>query len=163
MAAQKQDDQLQRTFSSYVRIRVVVLKIYLGWWTIGRSGERGSGISVLPAWYDDDDDYYPRIFLILLPHPVIFSTLKQISVMYQVFSFPLFVIVQSSLKFLVIEFAMRNVFSLGSAGGLFSLLQARYAYIFFTFFIHPFIVEGGLKKAKKKLQKLPRRNKPLYL
>ena len=56
MAAQKQDDQLERTFSSYVRIQAVVLKIYLGRWTIGRSGERGSGISVLPARYDDDDD-----------------------------------------------------------------------------------------------------------
>ena len=28
----------------------------LGRWTIGRSGERGSGISVLPARHDDDDD-----------------------------------------------------------------------------------------------------------
>ena len=56
MAAQKQDDQLERTFSSYVRIQVVVRKTYLGRWTIGRSGERGSGISVLPARYDDDDD-----------------------------------------------------------------------------------------------------------
>ena len=56
-AAQKQDDQHERTFSSYVRIQVVVLKTYLGRWTIGRSGERGSGISVLPARYDDDDDY----------------------------------------------------------------------------------------------------------
>ena len=56
MAAQKQGDQLERTFSSYVRIQVVVLKTYLGRWTIGRSGERGSGISVLPARYDDDDD-----------------------------------------------------------------------------------------------------------
>ena len=56
MAAQKQDDQLERTFSSYVRIQVVVLKTNLGRWTIGRSGERGSGISVLPARYDDDDD-----------------------------------------------------------------------------------------------------------
>ena len=55
MAAQKQDDQLERTFSSYVRIQAVVLKTYLGRWTIGRSGERGSGISVLPARYDDDD------------------------------------------------------------------------------------------------------------
>ena len=55
-AAQKQDDQHERTFSSYVRIQVVVLKTYLGRWTIGRSGERGSGISVLPARYDDDDD-----------------------------------------------------------------------------------------------------------
>ena len=53
-AAQKQDDQHERTFSSYVRIQVVVLKTYLGRWTIGRSGERGSGISVLPARYDDD-------------------------------------------------------------------------------------------------------------
>ena len=58
MAAQKQDDQLERTFSSYVRIQDVVLKTYLGRWTIGRSGERGSGISVLPAQYDDDDDIY---------------------------------------------------------------------------------------------------------
>ena len=55
MAAQKQDDQLERTFSSYVRIQDVVLKTYLGRWTIGRSGERGSGISVLPARYDDDE------------------------------------------------------------------------------------------------------------
>ena len=45
-----------QVFSSYVRIQVVVLKTYLGWWTIGRSGERGSGISVLPARYDDGDD-----------------------------------------------------------------------------------------------------------
>ena len=56
MAAQKQDDQLERTFSSYVRIQDIVLKTYLGRWTIGRSGERGSGISVLSARYDDDDD-----------------------------------------------------------------------------------------------------------
>ena len=55
MAAQKQDDQLKRAFSSYVRIQDVVLKTYLRRWTIGRSGERGSGISVLPARYDDDD------------------------------------------------------------------------------------------------------------
>ena len=56
MAAQKQGDQLERTFSSYVRIQDVVLKTYLGRWTIGRSGERGSRISVLPARYNDDDD-----------------------------------------------------------------------------------------------------------
>ena len=56
MAVQKQDDQHEHTFSSYVRIQDVVLKTCLGRWTIGRSGERGSGISVLPAWHDDDDD-----------------------------------------------------------------------------------------------------------
>ena len=57
MAAQKQDDQHERTFSSYVRIRDAVLKTYLGRWTIGWSSERESGISVLPARYDDDDMY----------------------------------------------------------------------------------------------------------
>ena len=63
MAVQKQDDQHEHTFSSYVRIRVAVLKTYLGRWTIGRSGERGSGISVLPARDDDDDDVLFRSIL----------------------------------------------------------------------------------------------------
>ena len=52
----KQDDQHEYTFSSCVRIWDVVLRTCLGWWTIERSGERGSGISVLPARHDDDDD-----------------------------------------------------------------------------------------------------------
>ena len=56
MAVQKQDDQYEHTFSSYVRIRDVVLKTCLGRWTTGRSGERGSGISALPARHDDDND-----------------------------------------------------------------------------------------------------------
>ena len=56
IAVQKQGDQHEHTFSSYVRIRDVVLKTCLGRWTIGRSGERGSRISVLPARHDDDDD-----------------------------------------------------------------------------------------------------------
>ena len=49
MAEQKQDDQLEHTYSSYVKIRDVALKK-------GRSGERGSGISVLAARPDDEDD-----------------------------------------------------------------------------------------------------------
>ena len=53
---QKQDDQHEHTFSSCARIRDAVLRTCLGRWTIGRSGERGSGISVLPARHDDDDD-----------------------------------------------------------------------------------------------------------
>ena len=56
MAVQKQDDQHEHTFSNYVRIRDVVQKTCLRWWTIEKSGERGSGISVLPARHDDDDD-----------------------------------------------------------------------------------------------------------
>ena len=55
MVGQKQDDQLKHTFSSYVRIRDVALKTYQRQWMIERSGERGSGISVLAAWHDDDE------------------------------------------------------------------------------------------------------------
>ena len=54
MAEQKQDDQLEHTFSSSVRIRDVALKTCQTWWTIGRSGESGSGISVLGVWQDDE-------------------------------------------------------------------------------------------------------------
>ena len=56
MAVQKQDDQLEHTYSSYVRIRDVTLKTWQKRWMIGRSGERGSGISVLAVRHDDDDD-----------------------------------------------------------------------------------------------------------
>ena len=56
MAEQKQDDQREHTYSSYVRIRDVAMKTCRRRWTIGRSGEGGSGISVLPARHDDDDD-----------------------------------------------------------------------------------------------------------
>ena len=34
----------------------VALKTCQRRWTIGKSGERGSGISMLVAWHDDDDD-----------------------------------------------------------------------------------------------------------
>ena len=54
MAGQMQDDQLEHTSSSHVRIRDVALKTCQRRWTIGRSGERGSGISVLAARHDDD-------------------------------------------------------------------------------------------------------------
>ena len=40
------------------RIRDVALKTCKRWWTIGKSGERGSGIFVLAARYDDDSDEY---------------------------------------------------------------------------------------------------------
>ena len=54
MAEQKQDDQLEHTYSSYVRIQDVALKTCQRRWMIRRSGERGSGISVLGARHDDD-------------------------------------------------------------------------------------------------------------
>ena len=55
MARQKQDNQLEHTFSSYVRIQDVALKTYQRQWTIGRSGEKGSGISVVATRHDDDE------------------------------------------------------------------------------------------------------------
>ena len=55
MAEQKQDNQLEHTYSSYVRIQDVALKTCQRRWTIGKSGERGSGISMLAARHDDDD------------------------------------------------------------------------------------------------------------
>ena len=57
MAGQKQDDQHKHTFSSYVRIWDVALKTCQRRWMIGRSGERGSWISVLAARHDDDGFY----------------------------------------------------------------------------------------------------------
>ena len=65
MAKQKQDDQLEHTYSSYVRIRGVALKTCQKRWSIGRSGERGSGISVLAARHDDDDDTQPDLSIYL--------------------------------------------------------------------------------------------------
>ena len=57
MAEQKQEDQLEHTFSNYVRIRDVAQKTCQRRWTIGKSSVRGSGISVLAAQHDDDDIY----------------------------------------------------------------------------------------------------------
>ena len=59
MAKQKQDDQLEPTYSSYVKTQDVTLKTCRRRWMIGRSGERWSGISVLAA-HDDDDDEITR-------------------------------------------------------------------------------------------------------
>ena len=57
MAGQKQDDQLEHTFSSSVRIQDVALMTYQRRSTIGRGGERGSRISVLMVRHDNDDIY----------------------------------------------------------------------------------------------------------
>ena len=61
----KQDDQLEHTYSSYVRIRDVALKTCQRGWTIERSGERGSGISVLAARHDDDELVKIELFICL--------------------------------------------------------------------------------------------------
>ena len=56
MAELKQDNQLEHTYSSCVRIRDVAQMFCQRRWTIGKSGKRGSGISVLAARHEDDDD-----------------------------------------------------------------------------------------------------------
>ena len=55
MAEQRQDDQLEPTYSRSELIQDVVQKTCRKEWTIGRGVERGSGISVLMARHDDDD------------------------------------------------------------------------------------------------------------
>ena len=51
MAEQKQDDQLEHTYSGYVRIWDVALKTCQRRWTIVASeGQR------YPCWWHDDDD-----------------------------------------------------------------------------------------------------------
>ena len=65
MAEKKQEDQLEHTYSCYVRIRDVALKTCQRRWMIGKSGVRGSGISMLAARHDDDDD----LFLWMYHHP----------------------------------------------------------------------------------------------
>ena len=56
MDEQRQDDQLEPTYSSSVLIRDVALKTCRKQWTIEKGGEKGSKISVLMARHDDDDE-----------------------------------------------------------------------------------------------------------
>ena len=56
MDKQKQDDQQEPIFSSSVQIEDVALKTCRKQWTMEKGGEKGSGISVLMAQHDDDDD-----------------------------------------------------------------------------------------------------------
>ena len=67
MAKQKQDDQFEHIYSIYVRIWDVALKTCQRRWMIGRSGERGSRISVLAARHDDDNDDDPTHNLFSAP------------------------------------------------------------------------------------------------
>ena len=55
---QKQGDQLESPYSSSVRIRDAALRTCRMRWMIARGGKRGSGISALMPWQDDDHDIY---------------------------------------------------------------------------------------------------------
>ena len=54
MDEQRQDDQLERTYSSSVRILGVALRTCQKRWMIGRGGEKGSGISMPMAQQNDN-------------------------------------------------------------------------------------------------------------
>ena len=56
MDDQRQGNQLEPTYSSSVLIQDVVLKTCRKQWTIEKGGKKGSKISMLMAWHDDDDD-----------------------------------------------------------------------------------------------------------
>ena len=56
MDEQKQDDHPEPTYNSSVPIRDVASTTCWKQQTIGRRGVRGSGISVLMAQHDDDDN-----------------------------------------------------------------------------------------------------------
>ena len=55
MVEQKQGDMLEPTYSSSVKIQSVPLSTCRKRWTIGRGGEKGSGISMPMAWQANDD------------------------------------------------------------------------------------------------------------
>ena len=50
MAEQKQDNKLEHTYSSYVRIRDVALKTCQSWWRMGEVVREGQGY---PCWRHD--------------------------------------------------------------------------------------------------------------
>ena len=56
MDEQRLDDQLEPTYNSSVPIHDVALKTCRKRWTIEKGSRKGSGISVLMARHDDDDN-----------------------------------------------------------------------------------------------------------
>ena len=56
MDEQRQDNQLETTYSSSVPIRDVALKTCREQWMIEKGGEKGLGISVLMTQHDAADD-----------------------------------------------------------------------------------------------------------
>ena len=63
MDEQRQDDELEPTYSSSVPIQDVALKTCRNQWTIEKGDKKGSGISVLMARHDDDDDLCVRLWI----------------------------------------------------------------------------------------------------
>ena len=78
MDEQRLDVQLEPTYNSSVPIRDVDRRICRKQWTIGRSGERASGISVLIARHDDDDgDIYMYAYIYIYIYVVSWPTIVE--------------------------------------------------------------------------------------
>ena len=56
MEEQRQDDKLEPIYNNSVPIRDVDLENSRKQWTIEKGGGKGSVISLLMTWHDDDDE-----------------------------------------------------------------------------------------------------------
>ena len=81
LAERNQDDQLEHTCSSSVRIGDVALMTCQKRWTIGGSDERGPGISMLAARHDDDGYMYCYLTLIILFNTIYLQRVKRLQVL----------------------------------------------------------------------------------
>ena len=63
MDEQSQEDKLEPTYNSFVPILDIALKTCGKQWLIENGGKKGSGISVLMAWNEDNDDIYIYIYI----------------------------------------------------------------------------------------------------
>ena len=123
MANQKQDDQLEHSYSSYVMIRDVTLKTCRRRWMIGRRWERGSGISVLTARHDDDDDnVYKTLFVKLSYNWNFFYCSDLKSKWRRLHSWTTFIEKSITLNwFLYVYTSSRHINGLVSFGGFYSI------------------------------------------
>ena len=62
MDEQRQDDQSETIYNSFVPIQDIALKTYWERWTMETGGERGLGKSMLTARHEDDDDLIKDLF-----------------------------------------------------------------------------------------------------
>ena len=65
MDEQRPDNLPEPTYSSSVSIWDVALKTCQKQWMIEKGGEKGSGISMLMMWHDDDDDEFQKVNALL--------------------------------------------------------------------------------------------------
>ena len=116
MDKQRQDNQLEPTYSSSVPIRDVVLKTCRKQCTIEKSDKKGSGISVLMVLHDDDHvklDYSNFLCLsVCLSHTQFISSISSANLIFCTLSFFSLPILNFSIHFdLSIYFSFSNHFN----------------------------------------------------